>query len=68
MGIFVISPDGHDYELNEKKDENETYKKNKYTIRMDVTMERDMSYEEAEKVIFNALRNVGMIGHTGGIS
>lgn len=54
--------------LNEKKDENETYKKNKYTIRMDVTMERDMSYEEAEKVIFNALRNVGMIGHTGGIS
>lgn len=26
MGIFVISPDGHDYELNEKKDENETYK------------------------------------------
>lgn len=68
MGIFVISSDGHDYELNEKMDENETYKKNKYTIHMDITMDRKMSYEEAEKVIFNALRSVGMKAHKGGIS
>lgn len=27
----------------------ETYKKNKYTIRMEVTMDRDMSYAEFEK-------------------
>lgn len=46
----------------------ETYKKNKYTIRMEVTMDRDMSYEEAENVIFNALRSAGMKGHKGGIS
>lgn len=46
----------------------ETYKKNKYTIRMEVTMDRDMSYEEAETVIFNALRSAGMKGHKGGIS
>ena len=44
------------------------YKKKKYTIRMDVTLSREMSYEEAEKVIMNALRNAGMIGHCGGIS
>lgn len=35
---------------------------------MEVTMDRDMSYEEAEKVIFNALRSAGMKGHKGGIS
>lgn len=55
--------------LNEEiTDIEETYKKNKYTIRMEVTMDRDMSYEEAETVIFNALRSAGMKGHKGGIS
>ena len=48
--------------------EENIYKKAKYTIRMDVTMDREMSFEEAEMVIFNALRNAGMKGHCGGIS
>lgn len=52
----------------EKHDKKETYKKSKYTIRMDITMDRDMSYEEAEKAIFNALRRAGMKAHKGGIS
>lgn len=43
-------------------------KKRNFTIRMDITMDREMSYEEAEKVIFSALRSVGMKGHCGGIS
>lgn len=49
-------------------EEPEKYKKNKYTIRMDVTMDREMTYEEAEKVIFNALRSAGMKAHKGGIT
>ena len=49
------------YESNEDK-------KDHYTIRMDITMNRKMSYEEAEKTIFNALRSAGMKAHKGGIS
>ena len=48
--------------LDEAKDT-----KNKYTIRMDITMNKKMTYEEAELIIFNALRSAGMIAHKGGI-
>lgn len=42
--------------------------KKHFTIRMDITMDREMSFEEAEKAIFSALRSAGMRAHTGGIS
>lgn len=44
------------------------YEKDHFTIRMDITMNRKMSYEGAEKVIFNALRSAGMKAHKGGIN
>lgn len=43
-------------------------KKKKYTIRMDIILERKMSHEEAENVIMGALRSAGVIGSCGGIS
>lgn len=52
----------------ENIDIEQTEKKKKFTIRMDVTMDREMPYEDAEKVIMGALRSAGMIGHCGGIS
>lgn len=42
----------------------QTEKKKKFTV----TMDREMPYEDAEKVIMGALRSAGMIGHCGGIS
>ena len=38
-----------------------------FAIRMDITMDRVMPFEEAEKVIFSALRSAGMRAHKGGI-
>lgn len=46
----------------------EKQKKDTYTLRMDVMFEKEMTYEEAEKRIYDGLRSVGMIGHRGGIS
>ena len=61
---------GKPYTVNTK---NELYleeipKKAKYTIHMDITLNKEMSYEEAERAIFNALHSAGMKGHCGGIS
>ena len=44
------------------------YKKEKYTIRMDVTFDKGISQEEAERRVYGALRSVGVIGHCGGIN
>lgn len=43
-------------------------KKKKFSIRMDITMDKEMSYETAERTIMNALSQAGMIGHCGGIN
>jgi hypothetical protein len=48
--------------------ETDDYKKKNWSMHMDITMDRDMSQEHAEKVIFSALRSAGMKGHKGGIS
>jgi hypothetical protein len=48
--------------------ETDDYKKKNWSIHMDITMDRDMSQEYAERVIFSALRSAGMKGHKGGIS
>jgi hypothetical protein len=48
--------------------ETDDYKKKNWYIRMDITMDRDMSQEYAERVIFSALRSAGMKGHKGGIN
>lgn len=50
-------------EFEEDKD-----KTKKFTIRMDVTMDKEMTYEDAERTIMDALRQAGMIGHCGGIN
>lgn len=69
MSKASIETDMRDYELSYSDFcEPSKYKKDHYTIRMDITMDRKMSYEEAEIVIFNALRNAGMKAHKGGIS
>ena len=49
-------------------EEKDIFAKAKFTICMDVTMDREMSFEEAEKVILNALRIAGMKEHYGRIS
>ena len=46
----------------------DVYRKKTFTIRMDITMEKEMSYEEAHDAIFSALRSAGMKGHRGGIA
>lgn len=43
-------------------------KKKKFSIRMDITMDKEMSYEAAERTIMNELSQAGMIGHCGGIN
>lgn len=43
-------------------------KKKKFFIRMDITMDKEMSYETAERTIMIALSQAGMIGHCGGIN
>ena len=43
-------------------------KKKKFSIRVDITMDKEMSYEVAERTIMNALRQAGMVGHCGGIN
>jgi hypothetical protein len=48
--------------------ESTDYKKKNWTIRMDITMDRDMSQEDVERTIFSALRSAGMKAHKGGIS
>lgn len=69
MSKASIETDMRDYGLSYNDFcEPSKYEKDHYTIRMDITMDRKMSYEEAEKVIFNALRSAGMKAHKGGIS
>ena len=41
--------------------------KDKFTIHMDITMDKKMSHEDAEREIFTALRSAGMKAHIGGI-
>jgi hypothetical protein len=48
--------------------ETDDCKKKNWTIRMDITMDRDMSQEDVERTIFSALRSAGMKAHKGGIS
>ena len=43
-------------------------KQKKFNIHMDIEMDREMYLDEAEVVIFNALRRAGMKAHKGGIS
>ena len=50
-----------------KEFEKDKDKTKKFTIRMDVTMDKEMTYEDAERTIMNALRGAGMVGHCGGI-
>jgi hypothetical protein len=45
----------------------EKYRSKKWTIRMEITMNRDMSQEDAEMTIFSALRSAGMKAHRGSI-
>lgn len=42
-------------------------KKKQFTIRMDITLDKDMTFEEAEQKIMGALRNIGMKAHRGGV-
>ena len=42
-------------------------RKRKYTIRMDITFGKEVTQEEAERLIFNAISRAGVIGHCGGI-
>lgn len=44
------------------------HKKKKYTIRMDIELDTEMTYEEAEIKIMSALRSAGMKAHRGGIA
>ena len=69
--LFENAVQGKPYNVDNTKNElylEEIPKKAKYTIRMDITMDREMSYEEAERLFFSALRSVGMKAHCGGIS
>jgi hypothetical protein len=34
---------------------------------MDITLDKEMSHEDAERTIFQALRSAGMTAHKGGI-
>ena len=45
----------------------EEHKRKRFSIRMDITMDKEMTYEEADQKIWNALRSVGVVGHCGGI-
>ena len=53
---------------NDIMDDSTNSKKKKFSIRMDITMDKEMSYEVAERTIMNALRQAGMVGHCGGIN
>lgn len=69
MSKSSIETDMEDYGLSYSDFcESTNYEKDYYTIRMDIILDRKMSYEEAEKVIFNALRSAGMKIHKGGIN
>jgi hypothetical protein len=48
--------------------ETDTEKRDRYTIRMDITFEEELTYEEAEIRILRALNSAGVRGHCGGIS
>lgn len=69
MSKASIEADMRDYVLTYSDFcEPSNYKKDNFTIRMDITMDRKMSHEEAEIVIFNALKSAGMKAHKGGIN
>ena len=36
------------------------------TYSMDITFDKELTQEEMEKLLFSALRNIGVIGHRGG--
>ena len=38
------------------------------TYSMDITFDKELTQEEMEKLLFSALRNIGVIGHRGGFS
>lgn len=40
-------------------------KKKFYIQDMDITFDRELTQEEMEKLFFNALHNIGVIGHRG---
>lgn len=48
--------------------ETDTERRDRYTIRMDITFEEELTYEEAEIRILRALNSAGVRGHCGGIS
>ena len=56
------------YDVFAGLDDEDIPKKKRYTLRMEVTFNRKLTQEEAEKVIHNALHSAGVIGHMGGIS
>lgn len=69
MSKASIETDMRDYGLSYNDFcEPSNYKKDHYAIRMDITMDRKMSYEEAEMAILSALRSAGMKSHKGGIN
>ncbi|MHC1723062.1 MAG: hypothetical protein AB9836_07670 [Aminipila sp.] len=42
--------------------------KEKYTLRMEITFEKPVNKEEAERRIFTAFRQAGVIGRKGGVN
>lgn len=48
--------------------EEDHYKSKRFSIRMDITMDKEMTFEDAERTIMFALRQAGMVGHCGGIN
>lgn len=44
-------------------------KKKKFsTYSMDIIFDKELTQEEMEKLLFSALRNIGVIGHRGGFN
>lgn len=38
------------------------------TYSMDIIFDKELTQEEMEKLLFSALRNIGVIGHRGGFN
>ena len=47
-------------------DEDIPKKKKFSTYSMDITFDKELTQEEMEKLLFSALRSIGVIGHRGG--
>ena len=52
---------------NHEETEDREYKSKEYSIRMDVTLDREMAYESAERVIMDALKKAGIVAHHRGM-